>query len=47
VDGCTEQIIRQTLSELRDRVTVVIISHRIETIVQCDLLLIMAQRKGR
>lgn len=45
VDGRTEQLIRQTLSELRERVTVVIISHRIETIAQCDLLLVMANGK--
>jgi ATP-binding cassette subfamily B protein len=45
VDGRTEQLIRRTLSELRERVTVVIISHRIETIAQCDLLLVMANGK--
>ena len=37
--------IRQTLSELRGHVTVVIISHRTETTAQCDLLLIMANGK--
>ncbi|MGA2835229.1 MAG: ABC transporter ATP-binding protein [Acidimicrobiales bacterium] len=45
VDGHTEQLIRQTLSELRGHVTVVIISHRIETTAQCDLLLILANGK--
>jgi ATP-binding cassette, subfamily B, bacterial len=45
VDGRTEQLIRHTLSELRERVTVVIISHRIETIAQCDMLLVMANGK--
>ena len=45
VDGRTEQLIRQTLSELRGRVTVVIISHRIETTAQCDLLLVLANGK--
>jgi ABC-type multidrug transport system fused ATPase/permease subunit len=42
VDGRTENLIRQTLSELRGHVTVVIISHRIETTAQCDLLLVLA-----
>ena len=42
VDGRTERLIRQTLSELRGRVTVVIISHRIETTAQCDLLLVLS-----
>jgi ABC-type multidrug transport system fused ATPase/permease subunit len=45
VDGRTEKLIRQTLSELRERVTVVIISHRIETTAQCDLLLVLANGK--
>ena len=45
VDGRTEKLIRQTLSELRDHVTVVIISHRIETTAQCDLLLVLANGK--
>jgi ATP-binding cassette, subfamily B, bacterial len=42
VDGRTEKLIRRTLSELRGHVTVVIISHRIETTAQCDLLLVLA-----
>ncbi len=42
LDGRTEKLVRQTLSQLRGRVTVVIISHRIETTSQCDLLLILA-----
>jgi ATP-binding cassette, subfamily B, bacterial len=45
VDGRTEKLIRQTLSQLRGRVTVVIISHRIETTAQCDLLLVLADGK--
>jgi ABC-type multidrug transport system fused ATPase/permease subunit len=45
VDGRTEKLIRQTLSELRGHVTVVIISHRVDTISQCDLLLILANGK--
>ena len=45
VDGRTEKLIRQTLSELRGNVTVVIISHRIETTAQCDLLLVLANGK--
>jgi ATP-binding cassette subfamily B protein len=42
VDGRTEKLIRQTLSDLSGHVTVVIISHRIETTRQCDLLLVLA-----
>jgi ATP-binding cassette, subfamily B, bacterial len=45
VDGRTEKLIRQTLSELRGHVTVVIISHRIETTAHCDLLLVLASGK--
>ncbi len=45
VDGRTERLIRQTLSELRGLVTVVIISHRTETTAQCDLLLILENGK--
>jgi ABC-type multidrug transport system fused ATPase/permease subunit len=45
VDGRTEKLIRQTLSELRDHVTVVIISHRTETTAQCDLLLVLDNGK--
>ena len=47
VDGRTEKLIRQTLSELRGHVTVVIISHRIETTAQCDLLLVLVEREDR
>jgi ATP-binding cassette, subfamily B, bacterial len=45
VDGRTEKLIRRTLSELRGHVTVVIISHRIETTAQCDLLLVLSNGK--
>ncbi len=45
VDGRTETLIRRTLSELRGHVTVVIISHRVETTSQCDLLLVLANGK--
>ncbi|HXW36078.1 MAG TPA: ABC transporter ATP-binding protein [Acidimicrobiales bacterium] len=45
VDGRTEKLIRRTLSELREHVTVVIISHRIETTAQCDLLVVLANGK--
>ncbi|HEY4929303.1 MAG TPA: ABC transporter ATP-binding protein [Acidimicrobiales bacterium] len=45
VDGRTEKLISQTLSELRGNVTVVIISHRLETTAQCDLLLVLANGK--
>jgi ABC-type multidrug transport system fused ATPase/permease subunit len=45
VDGRTERLIRQTLSELSGHVTAVIISHRTETVAQCDLLLVLANGK--
>jgi ATP-binding cassette, subfamily B, bacterial len=45
VDGRTEKLIRRTLSDLRGHVTVVIISHRVETTSQCDLLLVLANGK--
>jgi ATP-binding cassette subfamily B protein len=45
LDGRTEKLIRQTLSELRGHVTVAIISHRIETTAQCDLLLVLSNGK--
>ena len=45
VDGRTEKLIRRTLSELRGHVTVVIISHRVETTAQCDLLLVLSNGK--
>ena len=45
VDGRTDKLIRRTLSELRGHVTVVIISHRIETTSQCDLLLVLSNGK--
>ncbi len=45
VDGRTEKLIRRTLSELRGHVTVAIISHRVETTAQCDLLLVLANGK--
>jgi ABC-type multidrug transport system fused ATPase/permease subunit len=45
LDGRTEKLIRETLSQLRGHVTVVIISHRIETTAQCDLLLVLSNGK--
>lgn len=45
LDGRTEKLIRQTLSELKGHVTVVIISHRIETTAQCDLLMVLSNGK--
>jgi ATP-binding cassette, subfamily B, bacterial len=45
VDGRTERLIRQTFSELRGHVTVLIISHRTETTSQCDLLLVLSHGK--
>jgi ATP-binding cassette subfamily B protein len=45
LDGRSEQLVRQTLSELRGNVTVVIISHRLATVEDCDALLVL--EKGR
>ena len=43
MDGRHEKLIRQTLSELRGHVTIVIISHRLETTAQCDLLVVLSE----
>jgi ATP-binding cassette, subfamily B, bacterial len=45
LDGRSESLIRQTLGELRGRVTMVVISHRLATIEDCDVLLVLD--KGR
>jgi ATP-binding cassette subfamily B protein len=45
LDTRSESLIRQTLAELRGRVTVIIISHRLGLIEDCDLLLVL--EKGR
>ncbi len=41
LDGRTERLVRQTLSQLRGQVTVIIISHRLDTTAECDYLLIL------
>jgi ATP-binding cassette subfamily B protein len=41
LDGRSENLIRRTLSELREHVTVIIISHRLATVEDCDLLLVL------
>jgi ABC-type multidrug transport system fused ATPase/permease subunit len=38
-------LIRQTLTELRGRVTIIVISHRLGAVEDCDLLLVLD--KGR
>jgi ABC-type bacteriocin/lantibiotic exporter with double-glycine peptidase domain len=45
LDGRSENLIRQTLTELRGRVTVIVISHRHGLVEDCDLLLVLD--KGR
>jgi ABC-type multidrug transport system fused ATPase/permease subunit len=45
LDTRSESLIRKTLTELRGKVTVVIISHRLGLIEDCDLLLVLD--KGR
>jgi ABC-type multidrug transport system fused ATPase/permease subunit len=41
LDNRSERLIRRTLSELRGRVTIVVISHRLATVEDCDLLLVL------
>ncbi len=41
LDGRSENLIRRTLSELRGHVTVVVISHRLATVEDCDLILVL------
>jgi ABC-type bacteriocin/lantibiotic exporter with double-glycine peptidase domain len=41
LDGRSENLVRRTLSELRDRVTVIVISHRMAMVADCDLLLVL------
>jgi ATP-binding cassette subfamily B protein len=45
LDGRSESLIRQTLTELRGRVTIIVISHRLGLVKDCDLLLVLD--KGR
>ncbi|MHB1511145.1 MAG: ABC transporter ATP-binding protein [Acidimicrobiales bacterium] len=45
LDGRSESLIRRTLNELRGRVTVIVISHRLGLVEDCDLLLVLD--KGR
>src|ERR1035437_9915144 len=45
VDGCSESLIRQTLTELRGKMTSIVISHRLALVEDCDLLLVL--EKGR
>jgi ABC-type multidrug transport system fused ATPase/permease subunit len=41
LDRRSEQLLREALVELRGRVTVVVISHRLATVEECDLLLVL------
>ena len=41
LDGRSENLVRRTLSELRGHVTIIIISHRLATVEDCDLLLVL------
>jgi ABC-type multidrug transport system fused ATPase/permease subunit len=45
LDGRSESLIRQALTELRGRMTIVVISHRLGLVEDCDLLLVLD--KGR
>ena len=41
LDGRSESLVRRTLSELRDHVTIIVISHRLATVEDCDYLLVL------
>ncbi len=41
LDGESEALIRQTLSDLQGRVTIVIIAHRMSTLDLCDVILVV------
>jgi ABC-type multidrug transport system fused ATPase/permease subunit len=41
LDGRSESLIRRTLTELRGRVTIIVISHRLRLVEDCDLLLVL------
>ena len=41
LDGRSESLVRRTLTELRGTMTVIIISHRLATVEDCDLLLVL------
>ena len=41
LDGRSESLIRRTLSELRGHVTVIVISHRLALVEDCDFLLVL------
>jgi ABC-type bacteriocin/lantibiotic exporter with double-glycine peptidase domain len=45
LDGRSEGLIGRTLTELRGRVTIIVISHRLRLVEDCDLLLVLD--KGR
>lgn len=45
VDGRTRKLIRQTLGEFTCHVALAIISPRVETTAQCDLIMVRADRK--
>jgi ATP-binding cassette subfamily B protein len=41
LDGRSERLVRQTLTDLKGKVTVVVISHRLATIEDCDVILVL------
>jgi ATP-binding cassette subfamily B protein len=45
LDGRTEHLVRETLKDLRQQMTVIIIAHRLSTLDICDRILVM--QKGR
>ena len=45
LDGRSESLVRRTLTELRGKMTVIVISHRLAMVEDCDLLIVL--EKGR
>ncbi len=45
LDGRSESLVRRTLTELRGAMTIIVISHRLAMVEDCDLLLVL--EKGR
>jgi ABC-type multidrug transport system fused ATPase/permease subunit len=46
VDSRSESLIRQTITELRGKVTSIIISHRLALVEDCDLLLVLEEGRS-
>jgi ATP-binding cassette subfamily B protein/ATP-binding cassette subfamily C protein/ATP-binding cassette subfamily B multidrug efflux pump len=40
IDSATEQVVQETLNELRERVTIIAIAHRLSTIREADRIVV-------